>query len=247
VRRLLLRALLLPAVALLVLVLPDVATAGPDMRTAPRAYGWPLSGTPTVDRGFQPPRTAWGSGHRGVDLRAAPGAPVLAAGPGRVSYAGLLAGRGVVAVVHAGGLRTTYEPVTATVHVGETVARGDVLGVLADGHASCRAGVACLHWGLLRGDTYLDPLVLLGGHDVRLLPLHVSGRSAQGADAPPAGPAAAPLAAAPAARPRAPLPSAVPAALARPAGSSDLPQGAVPGALALAAAGGWAARRRRPT
>ena len=42
----------------------------------------------------------------------APGAPVRAAGAGRVSYAGLLAGRGVLVVVH-GALRTTYEPVTA--------------------------------------------------------------------------------------------------------------------------------------
>ena len=30
---------------------------------------------------------------------------------------------------------------------------------------------ACLHWGWLRGETYLDPLRLVGGGPVRLLPL----------------------------------------------------------------------------
>jgi murein DD-endopeptidase MepM/ murein hydrolase activator NlpD len=134
-------------------------------------FGWPLPGAPTVDRGFQPPASDWGAGHRGVDLRGEPGETVLAAGPGRVTYAGLLAGRGVVAVSHSGGLRTTYEPVTALVRVGQVVARGTPLGTLGSGHASCRAGTACLHWGLLRADTYLDPLGLLVDQQVRLLPL----------------------------------------------------------------------------
>jgi murein DD-endopeptidase MepM/ murein hydrolase activator NlpD len=172
VRRLLLRALLLPALVLLVVLLPDVATAGPGLRTGSPSYGWPLAGSPLIDRGFEPPRTAWGAGHRGVDLRAPWGTPVLAAGAGRVTYAGLLAGRGVVVVAHAGGLRTTYEPVTALVQAGADVARGKVLGLLAAGHASCRPGLTCLHWGLLRGSTYLDPLALLDLGPARLLPLH---------------------------------------------------------------------------
>ncbi|MGB9378928.1 MAG: peptidoglycan DD-metalloendopeptidase family protein, partial [Mycobacteriales bacterium] len=98
------------------------------------------------------------------------GLPVLAAGNGIVGYAGSLAGRGVVTVLHAGGLRTTYEPVVASVHPGDRVARGGVLGVLAAGHPGCPVA-ACLHWGLLRGETYLDPLSLLGDGQVRLLPL----------------------------------------------------------------------------
>jgi murein DD-endopeptidase MepM/ murein hydrolase activator NlpD len=83
---------------------------------------------------------------------------VLAAGPGIVAFAGLVAGRGVVTVAHEGGLRTTYEPVIAAVKVGRTVTAGDELGVLAAG-AHCPA--ACLHWGALRGDVYVDPLTLL--------------------------------------------------------------------------------------
>ena len=138
-------------------------------------FGWPLTGDAVVTRPFQPPATAWGAGHRGVDLAAQVGEPVVSAGPGRVSYAGLLAGRGVVTVTHDGGLRTTYEPVTAEVVVGQQVTTGTVIGFLATGHASCRPGTTCLHWGLLRGDTYLDPLSLVTQGRLRLLPLDGSG------------------------------------------------------------------------
>jgi hypothetical protein len=49
------------------------------------------------------------------------------------------------------------------------VARGSPIGALEDGHAGCPVA-ACLHWGLKRGDTYLDPLLLLRPPRVRLLP-----------------------------------------------------------------------------
>lgn len=141
-------------------------------RAAPRpGFGWPLPGTPAVARGFTAPATAWGAGHRGADLVGVTGEPVLSAGPGRVTYAGVLAGRGVVTVSHDGGLRTTYEPVTARVRLGQLVDRGTVLGTLAAGHASCRPGTVCLHWGLLRGQAYLDPLGLVTPRHVRLLPV----------------------------------------------------------------------------
>jgi murein DD-endopeptidase MepM/ murein hydrolase activator NlpD len=121
-------------------------------------------------RGFDPPETPYGPGHRGVDLAARPHAVVRAAGAGRVGFAGMLAGRGVVTVIHAGGLKTTYEPVTASVTAGTRVERGDVLGQLETGHPGCREA-ACLHWGLRRGEEYLDPLALVGAERVRLLPL----------------------------------------------------------------------------
>jgi len=104
-----------------------------------------------------------------VDLVAAVGTTVLAAGPGVVVFAGQVAGRPVVSVDHAGGLRTTYEPVTPVVAAGQPVARGTPLGTLLTGHAPC-PGEACLHWGLRRGEVYLDPLTLLVPPRVRLLP-----------------------------------------------------------------------------
>lgn len=157
-------------VALVIVVVPALwGSAGRALADA-GAWRWPLPDEPEVTRRFDPPDSPWGGGHRGVDLAAPPGTTVLAAGPGVVSYAGVLAGRGVVAVRHDGGLRTTYEPLAVTVRVGQRVSAGDVLGTLAAGHLGCPR-TACLHWGLLRGDTYLDPLSLLGSGPVRLLPL----------------------------------------------------------------------------
>jgi hypothetical protein len=96
-----------------------------------------------------------------------------------VVFAGLLAGRGVVVVDH-GGLRTTYEPVVPVVRIGQRVAVGAPLGHLGPPGPCwanwCRGRPHLgLHWGLLRGLVYLDPLQLLGlGPDgsvrVRLLP-----------------------------------------------------------------------------
>jgi len=126
-----------------------------------------------VTRRFDPPDTDYGPGHRGVDLAAGAGTPVLAAGDGTVAYAGMLAGRGVVSVVH-GELRTTYEPLSPLVRPGQRVNAGDVLGRLTAGHPGCPAA-ACLHWGLLHGRTYRDPLTLLGRGPVRLLPLSAEG------------------------------------------------------------------------
>ena len=147
------------------------ASATPRGAAPATTWAWPLTGTPVVDRPFEPPRTTYGAGHRGVDLRAPAGASVRAAGAGRVTYVGLLAGRGVVTVTHLGGLRTTYEPVAASVELGEAVSIGAHLGTMTTGHASCRLRTTCLHWGLLRGTTYLDPLSLLGQTRIRLLPL----------------------------------------------------------------------------
>lgn len=143
-----------------------VAPAGPATR-----FGWPVSGAEVVRR-FDPPPSPWLPGHRGVDLAATPGAVVHAAGAGTVVYAGVLAGRGVLSVRHAGGLRTTYEPVDvdAAVRIGLLVGAGERLGTLTPGHPGCPAA-ACLHWGLRRGERYLDPLALLGAGRVRLLPL----------------------------------------------------------------------------
>jgi murein DD-endopeptidase MepM/ murein hydrolase activator NlpD len=94
---------------------------------------------------------------------------VLAALPGTVGFAGSVGGKPVVTVLH-GGRRTTYEPVVATVERGQAVDAGDVLGRLIVTDSHCFPA-ACLHWGLVDGETYLDPLTLVGSAPVRLLPL----------------------------------------------------------------------------
>lgn len=146
-------------------VLAAPASAGPE-----QAHGvWPLAPEPEVVRGFEPPPHPYASGHRGVDLAGAAGQAVRAALPGTVGFAGSIGGKPVVTVLH-GGRRTTYEPVVASVERGQPVAAGDVLGRLVVTDSHCFPA-ACLHWGLIEGEAYVDPLTLIGTAPVRLLPL----------------------------------------------------------------------------
>ena len=130
---------------------------------------WPLRPRPDVVSGFDRPESAWGPGHRGVDLVGHPGQPVRSALDGTVSFAGTIAGRPVVVVDH-GPTRTTYEPVSTALSPGDPVDEGDRLGTLVLPGSHCFPRT-CLHWGWLRGETYLDPLLLVGAGPVRLLPL----------------------------------------------------------------------------
>jgi murein DD-endopeptidase MepM/ murein hydrolase activator NlpD len=141
---------------------PVVSPAG--LSPASR-WQWPLEPAPAVVRRFRASPTLWGAGHRGVDLAARVGQPVLAAAAGVVTFAGVVAGRGVVAVTHAGGLRSTYEPVRGDVVVGARVSAGQPIGVVEGTPGHC-SPVTCLHWGAVRGSghaaRYVDPLAMLG-------------------------------------------------------------------------------------
>ena len=122
--------------------------------------GWPTGSPAEVLRRFSEPRQRWSPGHRGVDLAAEPGAEVRAPAAGTVAFAGFVAGRPVLSVLHGSGARTTYEPVDAHVAAGARVDRGDLLGNVAAEPAHCDR--SCLHWGVRLGrDHYVDPLSLL--------------------------------------------------------------------------------------
>ena len=163
------RALLVAAVLWAVLLSAD-GPAGAGLAAAATGFVLPLPPPPVVLTPFAPPADRFGVGHRGVDLAAPEGSAVLAAGPGVVVFAGPLAGRGVVSIEHDGGLRTTYEPVTASVPAGARVTAGAVIGALELGHPGC-APATCLHWGARLPDrVYLDPMSLLEPWRVRLLP-----------------------------------------------------------------------------
>jgi murein DD-endopeptidase MepM/ murein hydrolase activator NlpD len=143
-------------------------------------WTWPLDDRRLI-RPFLAPTRPWGPGHRGVDLAGARAGPVRAVGPGTVSFAGTIAGRGVITVRH-GELRTTYEPVQPVVKRGDIVAGGAQIGLLSPG-GHCVPQI-CLHLGLLSGEQYLDPMTLFRPVRVRLLPLNsndvtsVGGRNA---------------------------------------------------------------------
>lgn len=149
-------AMVLVVAALGLVTAPPAAAAGARL---------PVPGA--VVRRFDPPAERWLAGHRGVDLAAPPGTAVLAPADGVVTFAGEVAGKPVVVVSH-GAERSTLEPVEGTVPVGTRVAAGEQVGQLVAGHA-CPAE-ACLHWGVRRGDEYLDPLAAVDAPAVRLLP-----------------------------------------------------------------------------
>jgi murein DD-endopeptidase MepM/ murein hydrolase activator NlpD len=111
-------------------------------------WRWPLDPAPAVVRRFLPAPTPWGAGHRGVDLAAQVGQPVLAPAAGVVTFSGQIDGEGILALTHAGGLRTTYQPVGARVPTGTLVAAGQQIAVMAAEPGHC-APATCLHWGLL--------------------------------------------------------------------------------------------------
>ena len=100
------------------------STESPSSASGTSRYAWPLPGHPTPLRRFAVGAERWSPGHRGVDLPAQVGRPVLAAGQGRVTFSGVVAGRPVVVVAHGDGIRTTYQPVAGTLPVGTDVRRG---------------------------------------------------------------------------------------------------------------------------
>jgi murein DD-endopeptidase MepM/ murein hydrolase activator NlpD len=149
----------------LLLVLVLLLAAAPAAAAPPR-WTWPLSDA-SVERGFEPPATEYGAGNRGVDLRGRAGEPVRAVAAGRVTFAGQVAGVPVVVVDH-GAERSTYQPVAASVRVGDAVHAGEPLGTLRARHSHC-APAACLHLGRLAGDEYRDPLAAMGAGRFRLV------------------------------------------------------------------------------
>ncbi|MDX6308846.1 MAG: hypothetical protein QOI06_1892 [Nocardioidaceae bacterium] len=169
------------------LALLHAAFAAPDFaaNAVPGRWVWPMEPVPPVVRFFEPPAAPYGPGHRGVDLLGSLGQPVLAIGGGTVTFAGSVAGRGVVVVDH-GGLRSTYQPVAALVPAGTTVRAGQPIGSLELVHSHCLPA-ACLHLGVKRGEVYLDPLPLLGPRPVRLKPIAgLGGEARRAPQAPPA-------------------------------------------------------------
>jgi len=137
--------------------------------TAASTYVAPLPHPLSLHRAFEPPPQPWAAGHRGVDLLADVGAAVRSPAAGTVSFAGDVAGRGVVTIVHPEGLRSSVEPVKTEVDVGTVVVGGELVGVI-EARASHCAPSSCLHWGVRDAHGYVDPLLLLRGGPTVLLP-----------------------------------------------------------------------------
>ncbi len=114
-----------------------------------------------VSRVYNKGQAAWR--HRGVDLRAAEGTPVLAANDGRVLLARrrLHATGGTVVLGHGYGLCSSYFHLSRLkVKLGQTVVKGQVLGFSG---STGLANGPHLHWQVdLRGQS-VQPQQWLAG------------------------------------------------------------------------------------
>jgi Peptidase family M23/Putative serine esterase (DUF676) len=146
-------------------------------RAAPPGPGGCGVWLPPVDgpvvRPFDAPASAYGPGHRGIDFAVPPGTPVRASSDGMVAFAGSVAGSLHVVVAHDSQLRTTYAFLAGIgVRAGDRVTRGQVVGAAGSSGPEHEAGG--LHFGVRRGDRYVDPQRLFAVCDltqlVRLVP-----------------------------------------------------------------------------
>lgn len=133
-----------------------VATCGSMPPLPPSGLEWPVRGA--VVNGYSL-NCSTDSGHRGIDIDAAPGSMVAAGGGGMVAFVGYTPAEGggiTISIDHQGGLRSTYLHLAeAAVAKGQTVTQGQILGKL---------GTMPLHFGLKLtsdGDMYFNPLELL--------------------------------------------------------------------------------------
>jgi murein DD-endopeptidase MepM/ murein hydrolase activator NlpD len=129
----------------------------------PGSYSWPVVGP--VIRGFLSPQDPYGPGHRGIDIAVPLGTPVQSSNDGVVAFAGWVGGSLYVSIDHADGVRTTYSWLSSVaVRKGDVVLRGDVVAATGYGHPEIPQ--PHLHFGARIGQTYIDPMILLGGGDV---------------------------------------------------------------------------------
>ena len=147
---------LLAACLLVAVAAPRAGAATTSRPTG--IWPWPVVGP--IIRDYDPPNSPYGSGHRGIDIAAPFGTPVLAPAPAVVKFAGKVGGQMFVTLDHGGGIETTYSWVSAIlVHKNDAVFTGMGIALTGSGHPG--TAVPHLHLGAKRDGAYIDPLSLL--------------------------------------------------------------------------------------
>ncbi|MCU1558463.1 MAG: family metallopeptidase [Microbacteriaceae bacterium] len=158
---------------LFALLMVLVSPASPPAQSAAGAaasWQWPIDPPHQIVNPFVAPATKYSAGHRGIDIAAAVGSPVLAPADGVVSFAGFVVDRPVLSIRHPGGLVSSYEPVSTALRDGATVHRGQTIGAVTIGAVAAHCTASCLHLGVRLDGEYVSPLNYLGGipHSVLL-------------------------------------------------------------------------------
>jgi murein DD-endopeptidase MepM/ murein hydrolase activator NlpD len=134
-------------------VLLTVLPAAPARATG--SWTWPVTGA--VIRGFDPPGSPYGAGHRGIDVAALVGTLVQAPAAGVVSFAGNVGGHLFITIDHGGGLLSTCSFLSALlVHKGDLVVQGQGIALSGTGHVGDTT--PNVHLGVRLNGSYVDPL-----------------------------------------------------------------------------------------
>ena len=127
---------------------------------------WPMSGAISQDYGctgfsWEPPRGSCAHFHKGIDIVAASGTPVVASAAGRVVYIGWNWADGydpafIVIVAHSSNLTTWYAHLLPRypVKAGQVVTAGEVIGY--EGNTGRSTG-AHLHWMVEYNGEWVNP------------------------------------------------------------------------------------------
>ena len=134
---------------------PAVSTV-PTVSSPGARWPWPIAPPIVVGRSFIAPATPYSAGHRGIDLTVGSGADVRSPADGVVTFAGVVVDRPVVTIDVGDDLLVSFEPLAATVVKGDRLARGEVVGRVAEGGHCDRE---CLHVGVRLRGAYISPLL----------------------------------------------------------------------------------------
>ena len=139
----------------------EMAAGGGNSGGSTTGLGWPLKGgAGRISSGFggrKSPTAGASTYHKGVDLAAPSGTPILAAGSGKVVTATYSSSAGnYIMISHGNRLYTVYMHCSRlAVSAGKQVTKGQVIGYV--GSTGISTG-AHLHFGVTKNGSYVNPL-----------------------------------------------------------------------------------------
>ena len=139
----------------------EMAAGGGNSGGSTTGFGWPLKGgAGRISSGFggrKSPTAGASTYHKGVDLAAPSGTPILAVGSGKVVTATYSSSAGnYIMISHGNRLYTVYMHCSRlAVSAGKQVTKGQVIGYV--GSTGISTG-AHLHFGVTKNGSYVNPL-----------------------------------------------------------------------------------------
>jgi hypothetical protein len=143
------------------------ATFSALLMLAPQATDW-QEPFPSQDLQWEAeyvaPKTEYGAGHRGVDLRLGLDSTIKAPAAGKISFVGLVVDRPVVTIITANGYLATFEPACTNLVVGDAGKAGsDFAWHCAPETEYEYHCESCIHFSVRSTYGYLSPEYFLGG------------------------------------------------------------------------------------